>query len=65
MRNRYRQTAEYQRKKQLKDEWKRQREENLQEVAYFNENDEMVITKVDLRKTDGATPAGFVKVNLD
>ena len=25
----------------------------------------MVITKVDLRKTDGATPAGFVKVNLD
>ena len=34
-------------------------------MAYFNENDEMVITKVDLRKTDGATPAGFVKVNLD
>ena len=25
----------------------------------------MVITKVDLRKTDGATPSGFVKVNLD
>ena len=34
-------------------------------MAYFNENDEMVITKVDVRKTNGATPEGFVRVNLD
>ena len=34
-------------------------------MAYFNENDEMVITKVDMRKTDGEVPNGFVKVNLD
>lgn len=34
-------------------------------MAYFNTNDEMVITKVDLRKTNGKTPKGFVKVNLD
>ena len=34
-------------------------------MAYFNENDEMVITKVDVRKTNGAVPDGFVRVNLD
>ena len=65
LRNKYRQTAEYQRKKQIHEERKRAREANLQEMAYFNENDEMVITKVDVRKTNGATPDGFVRVNLD
>ena len=34
-------------------------------MAYFNENDEMVITKVDMRKTNGSVPDGFVRVNLD
>ena len=34
-------------------------------MAYFNENDEMVITKVDMRKTDGETPPGFIKVDHD
>ena len=34
-------------------------------MAYFNENDEMVVTKVDMRKTDGEVPEGFIKVNLD
>ena len=37
----------------------------MQEMAYFNENDEMVVTKVDIRKTNGAVPDGFVRVNLD
>lgn len=45
-RDRYRQTAEYQRRIQLHEERTKQREAQLQEVAYFNENDEMVITKV-------------------
>ena len=48
-RDRYRKTAEYQRRKELYLEKKRQREAHLQEVAYFNENDEMVLTKIDLR----------------
>ena len=34
-------------------------------MAYFNENDEMVITKVDMRKTNGDVPEGFVRVNLN
>ena len=34
----------------------------MQEVAFFNENDEMVITKVDCDQAD-ELPAGFVKVN--
>ena len=34
-------------------------------MAYFNENDEMVITKVDMRKTKGSVPDGFVRVNLN
>ena len=34
-------------------------------MAYFNENDEMVITKVDMRKTNGNVPDGFVRVNLN
>ena len=44
---------------------KKEREANLQEMAYFNENDEMVITKVDMRKTNGDVPDGFVRVNLN
>ena len=61
-RERYRQTAEYQRRKQLHEERKRQREATMQEVAFFNENDEMVITKVDAGQTE-ELPAGYVKVN--
>ena len=34
----------------------------MQEVAFFNENDEMVITKIDDNKFEDL-PAGFVKVN--
>ena len=44
---------------------KKEREANLKEMAYFNENDEMVITKVDMRKTNGDVPQGFVRVNLN
>ena len=44
---------------------KKEREANLKEMAYFNENDEMVITKVDMRKTNGNVPDGFVRVNLN
>ena len=44
---------------------KKEREANLKEMAYFNENDEMVITKVDMRKTNGDVPEGFVRVNLN
>ena len=64
-RAKYRQTVEYQRKKQKWAEMKREQEANLQEMAYFNENDEMVITKVDMRKTKGSVPDGFVRVNLN
>ena len=34
----------------------------MHEVAFFNENDEMVITKIDGEKYENL-PAGFVKVN--
>ena len=34
----------------------------MQEVAYFNENDEMVMTKIDNNEADNL-PAGYVKVN--
>ena len=34
----------------------------MQEVAHFNENDEMVITKIDVSQTDDL-PAGYVRVN--
>ena len=34
----------------------------MQEVAYFNENDEMVMIKVDNNEADNL-PAGYVKVN--
>ena len=34
----------------------------MHEVAFFNENDEMVITKIDGDKYENL-PAGFVKVN--
>ena len=61
-RERYRQTAEYQRRKQLHEEKKREREARLQEVAHFNENDEMVLTKIDVSQT-ADLPAGYVRVN--
>ena len=61
-RERYRQTAEYQRRKQLHEEKRREREARMQEVAFFNENDEMVLTRIDV--SQGADlPAGYVKVN--
>ena len=34
----------------------------MQEVAYFNENDEMVITKVDKDENPKALPQGCVKI---
>ena len=34
----------------------------MQEVAHFNENDEMVITKLDISQT-ADLPAGYVKIN--
>ena len=34
----------------------------MQEVAHFNENDEMVISKLDLSQT-AELPAGYVKIN--
>ena len=34
----------------------------MQEVAHFNENDEMIITKIDVSQTEDL-PAGYVKVN--
>ena len=63
-RDRYRQTAEYRRRKEMIKEKRKQRDAQMQEVAYFNENDEMVLTKV---KNDAAEdlPAGYVKVNRD
>ena len=64
-RAKYRQTVEYQRERQKWEELKKEQEANLKEMAYFNENDEMVITKVDMRKTNGDVPDGFVRVNLN
>ena len=61
-REQYRNTIEYQRKKQLKEEQQQAREAEMQEVAYFNENDEMVMTKIDNNQADNL-PAGYVKVN--
>ena len=61
-RDRYRKTAEFQRRKQIYEERKRHKEAQMQEVAYFNENDEMVLTKIEGSKMD-ELPAGFVKVN--
>ena len=46
-RQKIRQTAEYQRKKQYKEERKRQLEAQLVEYCYFDGNDEMQITKID------------------
>ena len=40
------QTAEGQRRRQIAKDQKRQREANLQSVAYFDGNDEMVIEKI-------------------
>ena len=62
-RDRYRKTAEYQRRKELYLERKRQREANMQEVAYFNEDDEMVLTKIDTQNNGGELPKGYVRVN--
>ena len=61
-RDRFRQTAEYQRKKQILDEKKALREARMQEVAYFNDNDEMILTKIDPTE-DADLPAGMVRVN--
>ena len=35
----------------------------MQEVAYFNEDDEMVLTKIDSRTNGGELPKGYVRVN--
>ena len=36
----------------------------MQDVAYFNANDEMIVTKVDMRKVGSNAPEGLVRVNL-
>ena len=48
----------------MREEQRRQRDAKLTEVAYFNENDEWIVTKIDL-SDGGELPKGYVKVNRD
>ena len=50
--------------KEIKMERKRLREANLEEFAFFDENDEMVVLKVDKQKVE-QLPAGYFRVNRD
>ena len=61
-RQKYLATAEGQRRQQMLEDKRREKEAGLQEVAYFNENDEMVITKVEKNENPKTLPAGCVKI---
>ena len=61
---RMKKTAEYQRRKKAYEEKKAQLESRLRTVACFDENDEMVLKKIDVTQHE-TLPDGFKFVHLD
>ena len=61
---RYKQTAEYQRRKQAYEEKKQQIESRLRTVACFDDNDEMILKQIDVTQHD-QLPEGYKFVHLD
>ena len=53
------QTAEFQQRKQAYLERKKKEEARLRTVAVFNDDDEMVLKKIDVTKYDGSLPKGY------